>query len=144
MYKTIYKDMAACGAAEKLDKEVLVNYNRKTVTGKNKGDSLPTQYLLHKPELILFVDKTGSNTNQKSDPLQGNKKRIVGTNGDGFGISGSISGNNFTVMCFQSGTGEPAMLAIIFKSDNKMRDVPLHWETGIDICKLRHKVVLPG
>jgi hypothetical protein len=90
------------------------------------------------------VDKTGSNTNQKSDPLQGNKKRIVGTNGDSFGLWGSISNNHFTVMCFQSGTGEPVKLAIIFKSDNKMRDIPLHWVTGIDICKLPHVVALPG
>jgi hypothetical protein len=30
------------------------------------------------PDLVVFVDETGCNTNQKSDPLNGNEKRIVG------------------------------------------------------------------
>jgi hypothetical protein len=142
MYETIYEDMVACGAAKLLDNEVLVNIKGEIVDEKSKSDGLPTKYLLQRPELVLFVDETGSNTNQKSDPLSGNEKRIVGSNGDGFGLAGSISDNHFTVMCFQSGTGEPVMCAIIFKSD-KVREIPIHWEMGIDLRKLRNEEFLP-
>jgi hypothetical protein len=83
---------------------VLVNIKCEIVHDKKEMDGVPTRFILERPELVLLVDETGSNTNQKSDPLRGNEKRIVGCNGDGFGIYGSISDNHFTVMCFQSGT----------------------------------------
>jgi hypothetical protein len=143
MYQTVYEDMVACGAAKLLEQEVLVNIKGEIVHDKNESDGLPTRYIMERPELVLFVDETGSNTNQKSDPLRGNEKRIVGCNGDGFGVSGSISDNHFTVMCFQSGTGEPVLCAIIFKSE-KVRDIPIHWETGIDLRKIRNNEILPG
>lgn len=144
MYQTVYKDMVACGEAKELQKEVLVNIKGELVETKEESDGLPTKYIMHRPELVLFVDETGSNTNQKSDPFRGNEKCIVGANGDGFGLAETINNNHFPVMCFQAATGEPVMLAIIFKSDNKVRDVPLHWETGIDVRKLQKEIILPG
>jgi hypothetical protein len=123
---------------------LLVNIKGEIVINKSDADSLPTKYIMERPELVLFVNKTGSNTNQKCDPFKGNEINIDGSNGDALGLSGIINDNNFTVMCFQAATGEPVMLAIIFKSDNKAKDVPVHWETGINLRKLQNKKVLPG
>jgi hypothetical protein len=78
MYETVYEDMVKCNIAEKLDNEVNVNIKGEIETDKSKFSGLPTKYILHCPDLIVFVDETGCNTNQKSDPLNGNEKGIVG------------------------------------------------------------------
>lgn len=143
MYKTVYEDMVNCGIATKIDEEVLVNLKGEIVYDKANSDGLPTQYMMINPKLIVFVDETGSNTNQKSDPLRGNEKRIVPVNGDGFGIAGAVNDNNFTFLCFQSGNGEPIICAIIFKSERKNGELPDCWKTGIDIRKLRDEELLP-
>jgi hypothetical protein len=87
-----------------------------------------SKYIMHLRDLVLFVKETGSNANQKSDPFRGIQKRIVGANKDGFGLSGTVNNNHCTVICFQKATEEPYMLAIIFKSNNKDRDVQLPGE----------------
>jgi hypothetical protein len=143
MYETVYEDMVNCGIAIKMDEEVLVNLKGEIIYNKQESDGLPTHYLMTNPNLIVFVDETGSNTNQKSDPLRGNEKRIVPINGDGFGLAGAVNDNHFTFLCFQSGTGEPIMCAIIFKSERKNGELPDCWKTGIDIRKLRDEEVLP-
>jgi hypothetical protein len=117
MYETVYEDMVKCGIAIKLEKEVLVNCNGELVYDEKESDGLPTNYIITNPDLLVFVDETGNNTNQKSDPFRGNEKRIIPCNGDGFGLAGAVNDNHFTFLCFQSGSGEPIMCAIIFKSE---------------------------
>jgi hypothetical protein len=63
-------------------------------------------------------------------------KELLGSNGDGFGLAGAVTDNHFTFLCFQSGTGEPIMCALIFKSVRKNGELPDSWRTGIDIKKL--------
>jgi hypothetical protein len=72
MYQTVYEDMVACGAAILLEKEVLVNIKGEIVHYKNESDGLPTRFILECPKLFLFVNDTGSNTNQNNNPLRGN------------------------------------------------------------------------
>jgi hypothetical protein len=77
MYETVYEEMVECGIAEKLDEEVFVNWEGEIVQNIEDSKGLPTTYLMKKPELIVFVDETGCNTNQKTNPLNGNQKRIL-------------------------------------------------------------------
>jgi hypothetical protein len=52
---------------------------------------------MKRPILVVFVDGTGCNTNQKSDLLNGNEKRIVGRNNyDGFGLIGVVTDNHYS------------------------------------------------
>jgi hypothetical protein len=88
MYDTVYDDMVNCGIAIKLEEQVLVDINGGIVFDKKEVDGLPTNYLMTNWSLLVFVDETGSNTNQKSDPYRGNKKQIVPSNGEGFGLVG--------------------------------------------------------
>jgi hypothetical protein len=144
MYETVYEDMVVVGAATRVENKVLVNLKGEIVETEEESDGLPTNYVINNPELIVFVDETGCNTNQKTDPLRGNQKHIVGVDGDGCGLAGVVNDNHFTVLCFQSGNGEPIMCAIIFKSDRKVSDIPDSWKTGIDIRKLRDEAIVPG
>jgi hypothetical protein len=128
--------MVKCGAAKKLEKDVLVNYNGLIVETKGESDGLPTRYLIHNPKLIVFVDETGSNTNQKTDAYRGNEQRIVGADDLGFGLAGAVNDNHYTALCFQSDSGEPIMCAIIFKSERKVSEIPECWKSGINIRKI--------
>jgi hypothetical protein len=144
MYETVYEDMVNCNIAEKIENEVYVNIRGEIEIDKEKRCGLPTRYLMKRPDLVVFVDETGCNTNQKSDPLNGNEKRIVGRkNYDGFGLIGLVTDNHYSVLCFQSATGEPIMCAIIFKSESKVRQIPQHWISGIDIRKINKATNLP-
>jgi hypothetical protein len=143
MYETVYEDMVKCGIAKKLERDVLVNLDGEIVTDANDSDGLPTKYIITNPDLLVFVDETGNNTNQKSDPFRGNEKTIIPSNGDGFGLAGAVNDDHFTFLCFQSGSGEPIMCAIIFKSERKTGEIPQSWKTGIDIRKLRNEAILP-
>jgi hypothetical protein len=78
MYETMYEDMVKCNIAEKYDNKVNVNIKGESETNKIKLIGLPTKYILHCPDFIVFVNGTGCNTNQKLDPLNGNEKQIVG------------------------------------------------------------------
>jgi hypothetical protein len=113
------------------------------VQTKEQSDGLLTQYIIENPQLLVFFDETSSNTNQKMDPYRGNEKRIIGCDGGGFGLAGSVNNNHFSVLCFQSGTGEPIMCAIIFKSAKECSEIPEYWITGIDIRNLQNKNILP-
>ncbi len=40
---------------------------------------------------------------------------------------------HFSLLAFISGTGEPVLCAIIFKSDLHVSQIPVNWKTGINI-----------
>ncbi len=46
---------------------------------------------------------------------------------------GATSDLHFTVLPFVSGTGDALMCAIIFKSEQKVSEIPLSWKLGVDI-----------
>jgi len=53
--------------------------------------------------------------------------------GDGAAPAGATTDLHFTVLPFISGTGEPVLCAIIFKSEQQISEIPVNWKTGIDL-----------
>jgi hypothetical protein len=122
MYTNVYETMVEAGVAEKLEQEI------------QHEEGLPTKFKLTKPEFLLFVDETGCNTNQLNDGRVGGELFVLPKNDNEAGApTGSTTELHFTVLGFVSGTGEPVMCAIIFKSDQKISEIPISWKTGIDI-----------
>jgi hypothetical protein len=109
MYTNVYETMVEAGVAEKLEQEI------------QHEEGLLTKFKLTKPEFLLFVDKTGCNTNQLNDGRVGGELFVLPKNDNEAGApTGSTTELHFTVLGFVSGTGEPVMCAIIFKSDQKL------------------------
>jgi hypothetical protein len=133
MYDTVYEDMVKSGIATKLENDMLATFAGKIVNNKDDSEGLPTKYVISHPDLLVFVDETGNNTNKKSDSFRGNEKRIIPCNGDGFGLAGAVNDNHFNFFCFQSGSRVPIMCAIIFKSNRKKGEIPDSLKIGIDI-----------
>ncbi len=48
-------------------------------------------------------------------------------------IVGSTTGIHFTVLPFMSGTGEPVLCTIVFKSEQHISEIPVNWKMGIDL-----------
>jgi hypothetical protein len=71
MYNDVYKRMVEAGVAKRLDEEVMLDKEGNIVTNKEEMFGHPTRYIVTKPKRILFVDETGSNTNQKEDGFAG-------------------------------------------------------------------------
>ena len=95
---------------------------------------LPTKYKLTRPEFLLFVDETGCNTNQLNDGKVGGELFIMPKNaGDTAAPAGATTDLHFTVLPFMSGTGEPVLCAIIFRSEQHISEIPVSWKTGIDL-----------
>ncbi len=122
MYENVYATMVEAGIAEELEEEI--QHER----------GLPTKYALTKPEFLLFVDETGCNMNQLNDGKVGGELFIMPKNiGDGAAPAGATTDLHFTVLPFISGTGEPVLCAIIFKSEQQISEIPVNWKTGIDL-----------
>ena len=122
MYNCVYENMVEAGVAVKMDEAV------------DHGDGLRTHYALTKPEFVLFVDETGSNTNQLKDGRVGGEQFILPKEDAGqCGPIGATTDIHFTVLPFLSATGQAVMCAVIFKSDLDISKIPVSWKTGIDI-----------
>jgi len=122
MYDNIYEAMVEAGIAEELDEEI------------NYGSGLPTRFKLTHPDYLLFVDETGCNTNQLNDGKVGGEVFIMPKNcGDAAAPAGATTDIHFTILPFISGTGEPVLCSIIFKSKQDIKDIPLNWKLGIDL-----------
>jgi hypothetical protein len=114
--------MAEAGVAEKVDESY------------DYGEGLKTNYVLTKPEFVVFVDETGSNTNQLKDRRVGGEQFILPReNSDQCAPIGATTNLHFTVLPFLSGTGEAVMCTVMFKSDLHISKIPVSWKTGIDI-----------
>jgi hypothetical protein len=97
---------------------------------------LKCEYEVKEPEYIVFVDECGANTNQKSDGQVSGSKFLVGKNQAETGSQGSVNDLHFSTLCFQSGNGDPIMVAVILKSDKEdASQLPLTWTAGLDISK---------
>jgi hypothetical protein len=96
-----------------------------------------TRYQVAKQEYILFVDDTGSNTNQKDDGVIGGQRIVTATNQTEGGICiVSTTDIHFTLLCFTAGNGEPVFCGIILKSEPAVNEIPICWQMGIDITKV--------
>jgi hypothetical protein len=118
MYDNVYDAMVEAKVAVKLDQPVVFDKYGNEVSddtpNQTKFVGLPTNFKLLRPENAIFVDKTGKNTNQKSDGQIGGQCYIVSVNGDSIGSLGSTTDMHFTVLCITAATGEPVMCAVIF------------------------------
>ncbi len=67
---------------------------------------------------MLFVDETGCNTNQLNDGQVGGELLVLPKNDNKANApTGLTTDLHFIVLGFISGTGEPVICAIIFKSE---------------------------
>jgi hypothetical protein len=123
MYDNIYEAMVEAGIAEELDEEI------------NYSSGLPTRFKLTHPDYLLFVDETGCNTSQLNDGKVGGEVFTMPKNcGDAAAPAGATTDIHFTILPFISGTGEPVLCSIIFKSEQDIKDIPLNWKLGIDLA----------
>ena len=122
MYQNIYEHMVEAGIAEYVEEAI------------QHDSGLPTNYKLTHPEYLLFVDETGCNTNQLNDGKVGGELYLVPKNSeDAAAPAGATTDLHFTVLPFISGTGEPVLCAIIFKSELNVSEIPIIWKTGINL-----------
>ncbi len=77
MYEDVYSRMVECGAALKLPDAVWVNKEGAIVQTKDEAWGRPTNYLLTRPDYVIFVDEVGDNTSQKNDGNVGGTKYVV-------------------------------------------------------------------
>jgi hypothetical protein len=81
MYDHIYEAMVLHGIASKVDTEVLLNKEGSIVEEPKEAFGLPTQYLLQRPDKLIFVDEVGSNTSTTKDGHIGGEKFLCEANG---------------------------------------------------------------
>jgi hypothetical protein len=75
-----------------------------------------TKCQLTKPEDVIFVNKTGCNTNQKTDGHIGGELFVLPTGAPDSCAKGSCTDINFSVLCFNNALGVAVICAIILKS----------------------------
>eukprot|EP00977_Amphora_coffeiformis_P002353 scaffold439_cov107-Amphora_coffeaeformis.AAC.1 len=128
MYVCIYDRLISAGLAMTDDTESM--YDRHgNVCDAEHAFGLPSKYRLIHPELFVFVDEMGLNTNQKEDGAKGGKTFLVPIDGSAEGVRGATTDLHCTVLGFTAGTGEPIMCAVIMKSQTS---IPPSWVLGID------------
>ena len=85
MYDNKYREMVEAGIAEELEEEI------------THEEGLPTKFKLTHPDYLLFVDKTGCNTNQLNDGKVGREVFIMPKNsGDAAAPAGATTDIHFT------------------------------------------------
>jgi hypothetical protein len=135
MYEAVYAAMVEAGVARYSEEEKMLDINGNEVNDKAKMAGRPTRYELIHPEMVLFVDETGANTNQTTDKRVGRQTSILPADGSSMGTIGSSTDMHFTVLPFISGTGEAVLCAVILKSEKDVGDIPLNWIYGVDVTK---------
>ncbi len=128
--------MVHAGVAAKLPDKIFCNRDGHIVDEDN-AFGLPTEYVLTHPHMVVYVDKTGSNTNQKMDGHKGRDFFAVPDDQQEIGALGSAVDNHFTVLVFTAGTGEPIMVAVILKSEQPRDKIPAIWTLGLDYLKIK-------
>jgi hypothetical protein len=131
----VYETMVEPGIAEKLDKEIMQNIGGKETTNKNKMYGRPTKYRLTHPKELLFVDETGCNTTMKQDEHVGGEMFLLPCEDKESEIAAAVTDTPFYVLSFSSGTNEPVLCAVIFKSNKDVDNIPYTWRLGIDLAK---------
>ena len=135
MYDSIYKRMVEAGVATKNDNLLMFDKEGNEVDDENKMYGRKTRYRMTCPDNVVFVDETGSNTNQKDDGYIGGRLHVMPKGATESGVIGSTTDIHFSVLCFTSGSGQPIMCAVILKSNKDISELPDTWKLGIDIRK---------
>jgi hypothetical protein len=135
MYDGVYAAMVEAGVATKVEQEIMYNVRGEETLDPKEMVGRPTNYKLLHPEYVLFVDETGCNTNMKADGHVGGEKFLLPCDDVDCGNDGVCTDLHFSVLCFTSATGDPAMCAVILKSQKNIKDIPMTWKFGIDIRK---------
>ena len=86
MYDNIYKEMVKSGVAVLLDEEIMYDENGLETDDIEKMFGRPTRYKLTKPEMVIFVDETGCNTNQRDGKNKDGRLHVRGKKNKGCGI----------------------------------------------------------
>ena len=136
MYEYVYNRMVCTGIAVKLPEKVFRNRCGQIVD-EEEAFGLATEYVLTHPHMAVYVDETGSNTNQKMDGHNSGELFAVGVDQQEIGALGSAVDNHFTVVVFTAATGEPIMVAVILKSEQHRSKIPASWRLGLDYLKIK-------
>jgi hypothetical protein len=89
------------------------------------------------------INETGCNANRLNDGKVGGELYIMPKNvGDAAAPAGATTDIHFTLLAFISGTGEPVLCAIIFKSNLHVSQISVNWKTGIDITQDANDIYL--
>ena len=113
MYDEIYERMANRGIASKVNRKLLLSKDGEIVEHRHEAFGLPTEYMMQRPDKLLFVDEVGSNTSTTKDGNVGGEKFLCGAAGRPQ-VKAGTKDSHFTVLGFTAATGEPVMCAIIF------------------------------
>ena len=106
MYDCVYSQMVIAGVARQLPKKVYRDRDG-VIVDEEKAFGLASEYELLHPEMVVTVDETGANTNQKSHGHLGGELFVVGSNQQEIGQLGAATNNHFTVLVFTAATGKP-------------------------------------
>jgi hypothetical protein len=115
MYDHIYEAMVDHGIASKCDTKVNLDKGGEIVEHSDEAFGLPTQYIIQRPDKLLFVDEVGSNTCTTKDGHVGGEKFLCQANARPQ-VKVSTKDSHFTVLGFTAASGEPVMCAIIFSA----------------------------
>jgi hypothetical protein len=127
MYEEVCKAMTETGIASKLDTKVMLDKSGEIVEHKSEAFGLPTEYMMQRPDKLVFVDEVGSNNSTTKDGNVGGEKFLCEASGRPK-IKAATKDSHFTVMGFTAATGEPVMCAIIFEA---MKMCP-SWVLGLN------------
>jgi hypothetical protein len=137
MYECVYDRMVQAGIAKRLPEKVWRDREGLIVDSEENAFGKATEYEITHPHMLLTVDETGSNTNQKLDGHVGGELFLVGAYQKEVGTLGSATDIHFTVMVFTSGTGHAVMVAVILKSEKTLNEIPTNWVMGLDWLKIK-------
>ena len=127
MYAHIYEAMVEHGIASKCDTNVKLDRQGEIVEHAEEAFGLPTQYLIQRPDKLLFVDEVGSNTCTTKDGHVGGEKFLCPADSRPQ-IKAATKDSHFTVLGFTAATGEPVMCAIIFSA----KEMCTSWVLGLN------------
>jgi hypothetical protein len=77
MYNECYEKMVEAKVASKVDEEVWLDKKGRIVGLEDDAFGRKTNYLMRKPEFVVFVDEVGDNTSQKNDGNIAGTKYVV-------------------------------------------------------------------
>jgi hypothetical protein len=112
MHQWVYAAMVNSNVAIKLPEKKMVQLDERITDNKEEGVGRETEFILTRPEYVLFVDEVGCNTSQKSDGNVGGQKFVVEKNKRAL-IRASHQDCHFTVLGFTNALGEPVCCVII-------------------------------
>jgi hypothetical protein len=115
MYVCVYNQMVIAGVTRKLPKKAYCDRDG-AIFDEEKAFGFAPEYELLYPEMVVTVDETGANTNQKHGHL-GGELFVVGPYQLEFGQLGAATNKHFTVLVFNVATGKHIMVAVILKSE---------------------------